>query len=54
MIYYCNICEIYFHSDDVKGYMPDGEDMHTECMNDDYNELTESEIVDALNNEEIR
>lgn len=52
MIYYCSECEVYFNEDSM---IKDehGEGVHFECGTNDYVELTQTEIIDALNNREL-
>lgn len=54
MIYYCNECEKYFNDESIVNVAPDGGSMHDGCMDENYNELTLNEIVEALNDKEIR
>ncbi len=49
MIYYCYRCETHFNDDDIMEIQPDGGTFHSVCRSDDFEELTEKEIIEQLN-----
>ena len=50
MIYYCGHCKEYFNENNLSdGIQPDVDPVHIDCNKTEYDEMSESEIIEVLN-----
>jgi len=48
-VYRCNECGTYFDEDSIIDIKPDTGSFHKDCMTDDFEKLSEKDIIEELN-----